>query len=171
MTAKKLVLLLPAVFFLIVLAACNGGATEEPGTEPAEESQTIAPTATQAAPAEETPTSEPTAYPAFRTPTPPGADGGYPASTPLPTYDPYPGGLAAIVHPMGLQCEDVIFEDLSAAVGSLEEAGIVVVAAEEIGLEVCEACGCATSEHVRVQINVEDLDRALEMGWQRQRIP
>jgi hypothetical protein len=68
---------------------------------------------------------------------------------------------------MGLQCEEAIFPDLSAAISSLEEAGIAVVAAEEIGLEVCEACGCATSEHFRVQINVEDLDRALEMGWQR----
>jgi hypothetical protein len=68
---------------------------------------------------------------------------------------------------MGLQCEEAIFPDLSAAISSLEEAGIAVVAAEEIGLGVCEACGCATSEHFRVQINVEDLDRALEMGWQR----
>jgi hypothetical protein len=158
---------LTTILFLTVLAACNGGAEEEPGSEPTEENQPGATSTAMAAPAEETTTPELTAYPAFPTPTPPGAEGGYPASTPLPTYDPYPGGLVTLIHPMGLQCEDVIFPDLSAAVGTLEEAGIVVVAAEEIGLEVCEACGCATSEHFQVQIGVADLDRALEMGWQR----
>ena len=115
----------------------------------------------------ELPTFQPTSYPAPPTPTPPGTDSGYPVFTPVPTNDPYPGGLAVIVHPMGLQCEDVIYADLSAAISSLEEAGIAVVAAEEIGLEVCEACGCATSEHFRVQINPEDLARSLELGWQR----
>jgi hypothetical protein len=68
---------------------------------------------------------------------------------------------------MGLQCEDAIFADLSAAIASLEEAGIALVAAEEIDLEVCEACGCATSRHFQVQINAEDLARAQEIGWQR----
>lgn len=167
MTTKKLVLLLAAMMFVAVLAACNGGTDEEATAEPTTESQPGVPVATPQPPPEETPTVAPSAYPAFPTPTPPGPDEGYPASTPLPTYDPYPGGLVTLIHPMGLQCEEPIFADLSAAVGSLEEAGITVVAAEEIGLEVCEACGCATSQHYRVQINVEDLDQALEMGWQR----
>ncbi|MGD8805627.1 MAG: hypothetical protein PVH65_07235 [Chloroflexota bacterium] len=167
MTARKIAMLFTTMLFIIVLAGCNGGSDEEPTIAPTEESQPVVPTATPEAPAGETPTSESTAYPAPPTATPPGAEGGYPASTPQPTYDPYPGGLVTIIHPMGLQCEEAIFPDLSAAISSLEEAGIAVVAAEEIGLEVCEACGCATSEHFRVQINVEDLDRALEMGWQR----
>lgn len=167
MTARKLALLLAAFLFLTILAACNGGTNEEATTEPTEESQPGAPTPTPEPPTEEAPTSEPTAYPPPPTPTPPGGEVGYPVATPLPTANPYPGGLVTIMHPMGLQCEEPTFEDLSAAISSLEETGIAVVAAEEIGLEVCEACGCATSLHYRVQINAEDLDRALEMGWQR----
>lgn len=172
MTLRKVALLLTATLMLTMSAACSRGVDEEPTSEPTEQSQPSEPTATMEVPTEEPPTeepatSEPTAYPALPTATPPGAEGGYPGVTPAPTYNPYPGGLVKISHPMGLQCEEPTFADLSAAIASLEEAGIVVVAGEEIGLQVCEACGCATSEHFRVQINVEDLDRALEMGWQR----
>jgi hypothetical protein len=149
------------MIFLTTLAACNNGSGDQPTAEPFEESGPSAPTATLSTPAEQPPTMVPTAYP------PPGSEAGYPISTPLPAENPYPGGLVTIIHPMGSQCEGAIFSDLSAAIGSLEEAGITVLAAEEIGLEVCEACGCATSEHYRLQINVEDLDAALEMGWQR----
>ena len=167
MSARKLALVLTVMLFLAVLAACTGGQDGEATTAPTEESRPGEPTPTSAAPGGATPTAAPTSYPAFPTPTLPGSNGGYPVATPVPTDNPYPGGLVTLFHPMGLQCEEPIFADLSAAVGSLEEAGIAVVAAEEIGLEVCEACGCATSQHYRVQINVEDLDRALELGWQR----
>lgn len=163
---KKLALLFTAVLLLTALAACNGEADDEPAIEPTVENQTGAATPTLEVLTKEVPTFIPSAYPAFSPPVPPGSDAGYPVFTPQP-FNPYPGGLATILHPMGLQCEEAIFPDLSAAISSLEEAGIVVVAAEEIGLEVCEACGCATSRHFQLQINAEDLDRALELGWTR----
>lgn len=164
---RKLELPLLLLLSFVVLAACGNRTDESPTAEATEENPTSAPTLTLDAPTEELPTLQSTAYPPLPTPTPPGVDAGYPVFTPVPTSDPYPGGLATIVHPMGLQCEDVVYPDLSAAISSLEEDGIAVVAAEEIGLEVCAACGCATSEHFRVQIYAEDLARALELGWQR----
>ena len=151
----------------VLMAACSGGSDDDPTLEPTEENPPETATPTEEAPPVEPPTVEPTSYPAPPTPTPPGIDAGYPAFTPEPTIDPYPGGLVKVMHPMGQQCEEATLPDLSAAIGSLEEAGIAVVAAEEIALNVCEACSCPTSEHFRVQINVEDLDRALELGWQR----
>jgi hypothetical protein len=162
---RKAALLFIILLLMASMAACDGGA-QAPTTEPTRASEPGAQPATLTVPAMATATSEPGGYPPFAAPTLPGVDEGYPAG-PLPTLDPYPGGLATIIRPMGLQCEDPIFPDLSAAIASLEEAGITVVAAEEIGLEVCEACGCATSTHFRVQINVADLDRALKLGWQR----
>ena len=156
-----------ALLLLALAAACGGGSDAEPTIQPTEDSPTEAPTSTVDAPPVEAPTAKPTAYPAQPTPTPPGIDSGYPAFTPQPTIDPYPGGLVTILHPMGQQCEEPILADLSAAVGALEEAGIVVLAAEEIALNVCESCNCATSEHFQVQISVDDLDKAVELGWSR----
>jgi hypothetical protein len=149
------------------MVACSGGADDEPTVEPTEESPPVESTSTAESPPIETATPASPSYPAPPTPTPPGVDDGYPVYTPAPTYDPYPGGLATIVRPMGLQCEEPVFPDLSAAIGSLEDAGIVVVAAEEVALNVCDGCGCATSEHFRMQINAEDLGKALDMGWLR----
>jgi hypothetical protein len=166
---KKLVWIVALALLLSALiAACSGGSDAEPTTRPTEENPTEAPTSTVEAPTVEAPTVEaPTAYPAPPTPTPPGIDSGYPAFVPQPTINPYPGGLVTILHPMGIQCEEPEFPDISAAIGALEEAGIVVLAAEEIALNVCESCSCATSEHFRVQINVDDLDKAIELGWSR----
>jgi hypothetical protein len=156
-----------ALLLAALVAACSGGSDAEPTIQPTKDSPTEAPTSTVEAPPVEAPTAEPTAYPDPPTPTPPGIDAGYPAFIPQPTIDPYPGGLVTILHPMGIQCEEPEFPDLSAAVGALEEAGIVVLAAEEIALNVCESCNCATSEHFQVQINVDDMDKAIELGWTR----
>jgi hypothetical protein len=162
---RKSTLLFLALLFIALMVACNGGAATST-SEPTNDSGP-GPNTTLTTPAMATSTTEPSGYPPFPTSTLPGAGTGYPVATPLPTTDPYPGGLATIVHPMGLQCEEPAFPDLSAAIGSLEDAGIAVVAGEEIGLEVCEACGCATSTHFRVQINAADLDKALDLGWRR----
>jgi hypothetical protein len=164
---KKLMWIVTLALIVAALAAaCSGGSDAEPTNEPTVESPTRAPTSTSEAPPE-LPTTEATAYPAPPTPTPPGSDAPYPGFTPQPTIDPYPGGLVTILHPMGIQCEEPILQDLSAAIGALEEAGISVVAAEEVALNVCEACSCPTSVHFQVQINVEDMDKAFELGWSR----
>ena len=165
---KKLTRFVTLTLLLAALvAACSGGSDAEPTVQPTEDSPAETPTSTIEAPPVEAPTAVSTAYPAQPTPTPPGIDSGYPAFTPQPTIDPYPGGLVTIMHPMGIQCEEPVFPDISAAVGALEEAGIVVLSAEEIALNVCESCSCATSEHFQVQINVDDLVKAIELGWSR----
>ena len=94
-------------------------------------------------------------------------DEAYPVATPPPTLNPYPGGFAVILLAAGAQCEEVAVPNLSAAIGMLEEAGIVVLAAEEIAMNVCQACGCPTSVHYRAQIHPEDLETAYELGWYR----
>lgn len=163
----KQTMLFNILLLLTLMVACAGGVDDEATDEPTEEGPPTTPPVTLAVPTEELPVPAPTAYPGFSTPSSPGENQGYPVTVPLPPHNPYPGGLATILHPLGLQCEDPVFPDISAAINSLEGAGIVVVAAEEIGLEVCEACGCATSTHFQLQIHAENLDTALEMGWER----
>lgn len=104
-------------------------------------------------------------YPAPSLPTaiPPG----YPAPSPAPTSDPYPGGYAIFTQPAGLQCEDPIFADMDAAAAQLEEAGINVHDISRLDMMVCEACGCPTSEQFRVLIDPADVAAALLLGWQR----
>ncbi len=155
------------VVLLLLETACSGGNDIDATTEPTIGIPTQPAVSTLEAPPVETPTAEPTAYPALPTPTPPGIDGAYPIFTPEPTPNPYPGGLAVILHPAGVQCEEPALPDLSAAIGSLEEAGIAVMAAEEVALNVCEACSCPTSKHYRVQISPDDLEKAYALGWYR----
>ncbi|MGD2077245.1 MAG: hypothetical protein PVH18_02620 [Chloroflexota bacterium] len=164
---RKLALSFSVIVLLVVMVACASGSEDESTVNPQEDQTSVTPSVTLSVPTKEVPGSGPTAYPAFATATPAVSGDGYPISTPSLPDNPYPGGLATIVRPKGLQCEEAVFPDLSAAIRSLEEAGIVVVAAEAIGLEVCEACDCPTSEHFQVQIYAYDLDRALDMGWQR----
>jgi hypothetical protein len=94
---------------------------------------------------------------------------GYPAPPPPPA-DAYPAANRLwIIHPAGEQCaESLIFESLDEATTDLEEAGIIVFEAEEVGLMVCEACGCPTSQHFRAQIGANDLGRAMDLGWQEE---
>jgi hypothetical protein len=89
----------------------------------------------------------------------------------LPTVDPYPGGIIWIIRPVGTQCEDgttLGYGDLRESVATLTAAGLRVVDSEMVELMVTTACGSPTSAHYRVQIDIEDLDSALSMGWDRE---
>lgn len=147
----------------VVLVACSGDSEVGPTEEipPAEETATPEPMPV------DSPTVEPAAYPAQGVPTVQQSDAAYPSFEPVPPEDPYPGGLAVILHPVGLQCEEPIFPELADATAALEDAGITVMAAEEIVLNVCESCSCPTSEHYRIQISPDDLLKATELGWTR----
>jgi hypothetical protein len=168
--------LLYCLFFVcsLLLASCANATDATPTPIPApEETGEPAPAATPTILVPEQGTEESSGYP------PPGEDDSYPAPgdqpgypappVPAPTLDPYPSGVVWIIRPVGEQCEDGrSFADLATAVSSLEENGIVVGEAEEVELFVCQACGCPTSEHYRLQIEPADLDRALTLGWFRE---
>ncbi len=90
--------------------------------------------------------------------------------TPMPTIDPYPGGMVWIIRPVGIQCEDgtaLGYGDLRESAATLTAAGLRVADSEMIELMVTTSCGSPTSAHYRVQINAEDLDSALSLGWDR----
>lgn len=96
----------------------------------------------------------------------------YPAPpTPMPTVNPYPGGMIWIIRPVGIQCEDGTapgYGDLRESVATLTAAGLRVVDSEIVELMVTTSCGSPTSAHYRIQINADDLDSALSMGWDRE---
>jgi hypothetical protein len=72
---------------------------------------------------------------------------------------------------VGTQCEDGTapgYSDLGEAVATLTAAGLRVVNSEMSELLVATACGSPTSAHYRVQIEAEDLETALSMGWFRE---
>jgi len=50
----------------------------------------------------------------------------------------------------------------------LEEKGVTVFKSEPFGMAVCEACGCPTSEHYRINIDANDLVKAVALGWNRE---
>ena len=162
----------------ILLVACRSPQEPDPTSEPAEEIPDTplptlpallpAPTRDEAYPA---PTAD-DAYPGPGTPVViPTATlpDGYPEPpTPLPTIDPYPGGVAVIAIPAGIQCEDPAFNNLEEALATLEESGLTVLSAKEEELLVCSACNCPTSLHFKVTIPPNELAAALALGWQRQ---
>ena len=91
--------------------------------------------------------------------------------TPPPTVDPYPGGMTWIIRPVGIQCEDgtsLGYGDLRESVATLTAAGIRVVESGMTELMVAASCGSPTSAHFRVQIDAEDLENALSMGWEKE---
>ncbi len=119
-------------------------------------------------------------------PAPPGQDQAYPApgpqsSYPAPEQPPgypmpdsptpppaaYPDLSAFVQHPAGAQCEEIRYPDLASAVTDLETAGIQVINAEQIEMDVCAACGCPTSTQFRAEISADDLNMALALGWER----
>jgi hypothetical protein len=76
--------------------------------------------------------------------------------------------LVWILRPYGEQCEDsstYLYQDEKEAAQALEEQGVTVLDMETVGLMVCEACGCPTSEHFRLQISAQDLAAAEALGW------
>jgi hypothetical protein len=133
----------------LLLAACNGDATEEEQPTPRP-----TPTTGESDPTEPTPD----AYP-VEEPTEP-ASSGYPAE----------GSEAAeiwVVLPQGAQCaESLAYPTADSAVADLEAAGVEPLAVEETELLVCEACGCPTSAHYRVLLSSDDVPTAISLGWQ-----
>jgi len=145
-------LLLLSVLVAALLVACSGETT----TAPATPAGYPAPTLVQGYPEPPTPLPTLEGYPELPTAAP--LVGGYPAGT---TF--------WVLHPAGAQCEEPLtYPDLESATSALQEAGVTPLAAEEADLLVCEACGCPTSRHYRVQIDVADLGQAESLGWSRE---
>jgi hypothetical protein len=161
----------------ILLVACSSAQEPEATSEPIEEIPDTplptlpallpaptrdeaypAPTAAGGYPGPDEPAGIPTATPSDGYPAPP---------APLPTFDPYPGGVAVVVIAAGIQCEDPLFTNLEEALATLEESGLTVLSAEEEELLVCTACNCPTSLHYKVTIPPDELAAALALGWQR----
>ncbi len=153
-------------FLIIVtfLAACGGGQSDSPATSPPSDS--LLPALETPASGGELPAAT-VSNPSY--PGPPTLGAGYPEPpTPYPTRDPYPGGMAVIVHPIGEQCsEDLYYADVGDAVNQLKAEGIEVLGSEEVDLVVCSACGCPTSAHIQLQISPDDLAKAESLGWRR----
>ncbi|MGB3717350.1 MAG: hypothetical protein WA996_23245 [Candidatus Promineifilaceae bacterium] len=165
---KKSILL--SGFMIILLLSACGGTSEE---EPTSESELATKEAAPALPTVDSPPIEP-GYPGPVEPDAyPGPQDapGYPAP-PIssPTPDSYPAGTTFwMLHPAGLQCEQPLtYPELDDAVIALENRGVTVIESEEIGMMVCEACGCPTSEQYRVQIDAIDLLSAIALGWVRE---
>jgi len=145
-----------------------------PAVEP--DNDDTVPVLDRAVPAPALPTAEPLPeeYPPAQ-PTLP-AQATYPPDYPgpltlLPTVVPYPGGMVWIIRSVGIQCEDGTtpgYGDLRESVATLTAAGIRVVDSDMTELMVAESCGSPTSAHFRVQIDAEDLEDALSMGWEKE---
>lgn len=177
------------VILLIGLVACgsnNVGNEEPPEPEPA-----VDPLATRA---DVTPTSEPAIVPADPTDEPEGYPAGLPTATLPAGYpeappedtspDAYPAnvdgdgggddeggetsGMIWILRPVARQCEEedsMPYATLDDAVLAVQSAGVTVFDSEMVGLFVCEACGCPTSDHFRLQIMAGDYTLVEGMGW------
>lgn len=139
------------VTVITLLTACRGGTSPE-----------ITP-----APLPSAPLPDSSSYPA---PALPALPTGYPeAAAPTATTPAESGKTVWLLHPWGIQCEGPgPYADLAAAVSALEEAGVDVLEAQNVELMVCQACGCATSEHFRVQVAAEDRPATLALGWQEE---
>ena len=149
----------------LLLVACGGSENDE---TPADESQdTFLPVVPNADSDEDQPASPdlPSDYPAPAT-----VASGYPEpSVPTATPDPYPSGNLIMIRPMGEQCAPTSdFESAQEAVDELEGQGIKVLEYEEVDLIVCSACGCPTSEHIRVTLDPADMAQAQSLGWRRE---
>lgn len=152
----------------LALGACQSAAPAPEGTEPPPASPTtseMVETPSSAAPVPER-TATPGDYPAR--PTTAASESAYPAA-PEESAPPsaYPADEPVwVVFPQGEQCADEsTYTSLSEAVSALEEAGVNVISSETVELMVCQACGCPTSEHYRVQISGEDVPTVRSLGW------
>ncbi len=158
--------MLTILALILALSACSGSTDPDPTKEskkPSEETAPALPTLDTSLVEPSFPLpSDPEAYPEPELPS------GYPAP-PIATSTPfaYPEGATFwITHPAGIQCEDpLMYPTLDDAVGALEENGVTVISAEAFGMMVCEACGCPTSEFYRANIDANDLDTAILIGW------
>jgi hypothetical protein len=164
---KKYVLL-SSLIIVLVLSAC-GASDEDPtevSPEPTKEGVLALPTVEPSLnlPGYPEP-SDPGAYPGPEEPA------GYPAP-PIMTAAPaaYPEGTTFWMdHSAGLQCEEPLtYPTIDDALAALEEKGVIALKSESFGMAVCEACGCPTSQHYRVNIDANDLDKAITLGWNRE---
>jgi hypothetical protein len=161
------------MLFLFTLSACQTATEEPPPTTPASESEDVAPQSTDQPDDEldKVPATVPPAgYPAPAIAPTTAPSEGYPAPPTLaPPLEAYPAEASIwMLLPVGEQCAEADgngYADLQEAVAALEAAGVPVDAAEMTELVVCQACGCPTSAHYRVQISAENLDRATALGW------
>jgi hypothetical protein len=158
---KKLIFFV-SIILIILLAACGSASDDELQATPID-AQLDEPTAPDTA------YPGPASPPAELLPMPTGTPGAYPLiDEPWSTPDPYPDGVAIIIHPAGEQCaETLIYPDLDSAVNILEDAGVTVVDSEQFEQVVCQACGCPTSQYYRLQIEPESLSKAMALGWVR----
>ncbi|MFQ5421782.1 MAG: hypothetical protein ACE5EY_15630 [Anaerolineae bacterium] len=152
--------------FIILLTACGSGnnTPPSPNNEPRPTPTTaVSPTNNP------NPTPTPDAYPPAP-PAPTSLPEDYPAQPPVPPTSPYPTGLFTwLTLPVGKQCEEgKSYDNLATAVNDLANAGVAVKTAETVELAVCSACGCPTSAHYRVEIDVDGLDAAIALGWQEE---
>ncbi len=163
---KRRFFFIPMLLLVVLLGAC--GPSVPPDTpDGADEGQDPA--------LEEAPTSTPLGLPeGYPAPDPvvmetPALPADYPAPpTPLPTVDPYPGGLAWVLRPVGIQCEEGTapgYGDLRETVATMTAAGIEVVDAQMTDMMVTAVCGGPTSAHYRLHINADDLPTAVSLGW------
>ncbi|MFL7837516.1 MAG: hypothetical protein ACK2T4_09065 [Candidatus Promineifilaceae bacterium] len=155
--------LLSITGILVLLSGCGASEVNTPEPIPTAPIVNEMPTAR--------PTPVPQVYPAPEAvePAAPTLDPDYPAPpTDVPTVDPYPGGLAWVIRPVGIQCEDGTapgYGDLREATSTLTAAGVKVAQSEMTELVVTDVCGAPTSAHFRVQIAASDLQTVLSLGW------
>lgn len=171
---------IPFLLLLLSVAILGGCSTEdsnnEPTSIPGEESgaEEQAPLATV-----EGESGRPAEYPGPADPAGPRPEDGYPApvsTLPAASYpeppEPqlpvgaYPANTVWVIHPLGQQCQDPLFENERAATRVLAEAGVTVLSAETVDLNVCQACDCPTSAHIRVLIDEKDVPVVEAMDWQ-----
>lgn len=166
----KRIYILLSIALGLGLGACQGSSpvpeeTEAPPAPPTASESTETPSAAPAAPEE---TATPNDYPAQPTASSP--ESGYPAApeeaAPSAAYP--PGEPVWVLYPLGEQCADestFAYASLQEAVSALEDAGVNVLSSETVDLMVCQACGCPTSEHYRIQILGEDVQTIRSLGW------
>jgi hypothetical protein len=170
----KQYLFLSVAVAILLLSACRGAARPEvpAATLPSYPGPVPTLPDPDPYPVRPAPTPLPAAYPSLEAPAPTSTP---PAqATLLAPEEPVPAGTSPageaiwLLRPWGIQCEDPAsfeYKDVSAAAAALEDAGVEVLAAESVALMVCQACGCATSEHFRVLIPAAGLSQALALGW------
>lgn len=165
----KKYLLIIVLLFALVITACGSSLSTETRTESEDNNLSPRPTPTTESRTSESleldapyPGAPPTAMPLPE---------GYPAPQIIPTYDPYPadGETAWVLYPVGIQCEDAsgsTYTSEQEVISGLTAAGITVHNVSTTELMVCTACGCPTSAHYRAEIDANQLDAVIALGWE-----
>jgi hypothetical protein len=156
--------------FLFVISACSSSipTTTRPANE-SDSSNQARPTPTSLNQPNES-TDLPMPYPGIPA-TAVSNPEGYPAAQEIyPTIDPYPADASTVwlLHPVGVQCEDTStskYQSEQDVKAGLTAAGFTVYDVTTTDMMVCQACGCPTSIHYRVEINEADLNKAIALGW------